>query len=250
MPLWGLTVGDIKTQLAQKLCGTPTLDPLLIDEANGAIHAAYHDLVTESRGEAWMSSAAEPFTLVDGQSVYELDEDAAGVLVGTMRIVETPYTPLREATRQQYDRWMLAASQSVGTPSLYFPVGRNTDTGNEQVYVYPTPNSQAAGKTVSYYKIATPPSLWTAADETPLSATMPPQWHHYLVPMALTYFRQHLTGPELAHWDMKREEYIRLARRTAWPIRGWSEQREPYRPTPQGTGYRPLLASWPLSSSW
>lgn len=242
-----ITIATLLTQMARKVCNSDTLDPTLATEAQFALHAAYRDLIRESHAERVMGAAGTAITLVSGTAVYGLDDDAFMLVEESLRLTSSPWTTLRPMTRQQYDNLEVTSQQATGYPERYVMEGASSSTGKHQIRLYPTPNSAANGKTLSYFKIATLTSLLGVATSTTLDQRMPPEWHHFLVVGALRWMKQYLDESDWAAYNSMWQQYLLDARRTAWPQTGWSEQREAYRPGDYYARQFAPLSSWPLS---
>ena len=240
-----ITVGTLRTQLARKLCNSDTLDTALTTEVTFAIQAAYRDLVRESRAARFMTAAGTPFTLVTDTATYGLDDDVFMIVEESMRITSSPYTTLQPMLRQEYDAFQGAAITTTGTPARYMIVGASSTTGKLQVTLVPTPGAGVNGKTVSYFKVPTPPTLLGGSDSDTLDKRLPPDWHHFLVVGALRWMPAYLSREEQVQFERMWQQYLESARRTAWPVVGQSEQRERY----MAGGYNRLYDRWPMIST-
>lgn len=242
-----MSVGFLRKCIAQKINNSDDIDPSTISEVTVALHCAYSDLIRISHAERFLSNPAGAITLVEGQSVYDLDDDVHMLVEESMRLVETPYWRLMPMTQQQYTTWGVYTSSVVGTPSHYMLNGSSAITGKLRIKVWPTPNSSAAGKTITYRKVPVLPSLMEADDDTLLDLRFPREWFHFLWVGALTFLPNYLSRENMEMWSIKWHQYLQDARRMAWPVEGWSDQHENYRAGGSPTGPWPMLSGWPLN---
>lgn len=249
MSIATMTIGELRKQIANKVVNDEILPSSMVSEVTVAIHAAYQDLIRESHGEAYLSSACSPITLVAGQSDYWLDDDVFHVVDNSFRYQDTPYWFVPLVDPRELDQWRSAVPTITDMPRVAAMNGSSPVTAKLGVTFWPTPSGAADGKAVTYRKIARLPSLWDADDDVQLDRRFPPEWFHALIAGALTWMPQYLSESDKVVWERKWAEYIRAARRYAWPVRGDHEQHERYQP--QGGALlrhgRGPIVNWPMS---
>lgn len=248
MSIATMTIGELRRQIANKVVNDENLPSSMVSEVTVAIHAAYQDLIRESHGESYLSSACTPITLVSGQSDYWLDDDVFHVIDGSFRYESQPYWPLNIVDQRYLDSFRSATPNLTGTPRLIGVNGVSPVTAKMGVTFFPIPNDSIAGETITYRKIARLPSLWDADDDVQLDRRFPPEWFHALIAGAITWMPQYIPDSDKITWERKWAEYLNAARRYAWPVRGDSEQHERYHP--QGghmlRQWGPIV-NWPMS---